>query len=210
MNDKTNWAYVLIVIGIAISTGGGILFMQDDCQSAEHAASESPIIQRPIPKPVPLPTEIDQNFLNQVNACFIPAAAIYGYTLRITSGFRTVAEQDQLYNQGRKVDGHIVTEASGGRSIHNFGFAVDIVDRWDEYNINWEKLGQIASFCSLEPGDENDLSHFEHRDGLSTDDFIFGKKPASLKLPCVIMDERAKAGQLLTLKDLKNCGAPNF
>jgi peptidoglycan L-alanyl-D-glutamate endopeptidase CwlK len=160
--------------------------------------------------PIPLPTEIDTNFLKQVNECFLPVASIYGYDLRITSGFRTLAEQDELYNQGRITDGDIVTDAPGGKSIHNYGFAVDIVDRDHEYNINWTRLRKIAAYCNLEPGDEYDIPHFEYRGGLTTDDFIAGKKPAPLTLPCSIMAERARDNKPLKLKDLQNCGAPKF
>lgn len=161
-------------------------------------------------KPVPLPTEINANFLNQVNECFIPIASLYGYTLRISSGFRTVEEQNQMYEQGRVVNGHIVTEAVGGRSIHNFGFAVDIVDRWKEYDINFEKLGKIGEYCGLEQGEDGDLAHIDHRNGLTRDEFIEGLRPLALTLPCAIMSERADANQKLTLKDLQNCGAPKF
>ncbi len=160
--------------------------------------------------PVPMLTDMDPNFLTQVNECFIPIAAAYGYTLRISSGFRTVAEQDEIYDQGRTVDGHIVTEAPGGKSIHNYGFAVDVVDRWREYGVNWERLAKIGTYCGLEPGDDGDVSHFEYRDGLTTADFAAGKRPAALTLPCAVMDERAKAGRPLTLKDLQDCGAPKF
>jgi len=192
---------VCIIVGVSLIIYG----VKDENASARQNINEASTQTSP-----PLPTEIDPNFLTQVNECFIPVAAVYGYTLRISSGFRTVAEQDQLYNQGRTVDGHIVTEAPGGKSIHNFGFAVDVVDRWREYNVNWEKLGKIAAFCGLEPSDEGDISHFEHRGGLTTADFAAGKRPAPLLLPCSVMAERAKAGQPLTLKDLQNCGAPKF
>ena len=43
----------------------------------------------------PLPTAINPNFLTQVDDCFIPTAAVYGYTLRIVSGFRSMAQQQQ-------------------------------------------------------------------------------------------------------------------
>lgn len=154
--------------------------------------------------------EINANFLTQVEECFIPITAVYGYTLRISSGFRTVAEQDELYNQGRTVNGHIVTEALGGKSIHNFGFAVDVVDRWKEYNVNWDRITKMAEYCGLEPSGEGDVSHFEHRHGLTTDQFLAGMRPEPLILPCAIMNERAKANQKLTLKDLQSCGAPKF
>ncbi|HUT96245.1 MAG TPA: M15 family metallopeptidase [Candidatus Paceibacterota bacterium] len=160
-----------------------------------------------------MPIEINANFLNQVNKCFIPIASLYGYTLRITSGFRSVEEQNQIYEQGRTIDGHIITEAPGGRSIHNFGFAVDVVDRWKEYDIDFDRLGKIAEYCGLEHDDDGDLSHFEHRDGLTTDQFLEGSRPSIMVLPflpCAIIDEQAKVSQLLTLKDLQNCGVPKF
>lgn len=162
------------------------------------------------PKPVPMPTAIDPNFSKQVDECFIPTAAIYGYTLRITSGWRSLTEQQQIYDQGRTINGHIVTEAPPSKSIHNYGFAVDVVDRWRAYDINWTKLGAIAAYCGLEQGPDGDSEHFEHRDGLTTDDFFAGLRPQPLTLPCAIMDERAKADKSLTLKDLRSCSAPDF
>jgi peptidoglycan L-alanyl-D-glutamate endopeptidase CwlK len=159
---------------------------------------------------VPLPTEINENFLKQVNECFLPTTSAYGYTLRISSGFRTLEEQDQLFEQGRTVDGHIVTDAPGGKSIHNYGYAIDIVDRWREYFINFEKLGKIATYCGLEQGHDGDLAHFEHRAGLTTEEFSQGKRPPLLKLPCSLMAERAANKQPFTKKDLQNCGAPEF
>jgi hypothetical protein len=205
IKGKINWQYMLIAV-IFSAICAGFLFMQNKWLSKDLAAPEYSLIK----KPAPLPTEIDQNFLTQVNECLIPAASVYGYDLRVSSGYRTVAEQDQLYNQGRTVDGHIVTEAPGGKSIHNFGFAVDVADRAHGYDINWDAIGKIAAFCGLEPGDDNDLSHFEHRNGLATADFISGRRPPPLTLPCPIMDERARVNQALTLKDLQNCGAPDF
>ncbi len=161
-------------------------------------------------KPIPVPTVIDPNFITQVNECLIPTATVYGYTLRITAGFRSMAEQTQLYQEGRTINGHIVTEALAGRSIHNYGFAVDVADVRRGYNINWTRLVKIGAYCGLESGGEGDLPHFEHRAGLNTADFATGMRPPPLTLPCSIMDERAKANKPLTLKDLKNCGAPKF
>ena len=57
--------------------------------------------------------------------------------VRITQGLRTFKEQDDLYALGRtkvnpngktprKPMGNIVTYARGGKSVHNYGFAVDI------------------------------------------------------------------------------------
>ncbi len=164
----------------------------------------------PIARAVPVPAGLDPNFINQVNNCFIPTAAVYGYTLRITAGFRSVAEQQQIYDQGRLEDGHIVTEAEPGHSLHNYGFAVDVVDKWRGYDINWQKLIAIGAYCGLSNGGAGDYPHFEYRDGLVTDQFAAGMRPAPLTLPCPIMAERAKDNQPLTLSDLKSCGAPDF
>lgn len=45
---------------------------------------------------------------------------------RFTFTFRTFAEQDALYAQGRTKPGKIVTNAKGGQSYHNYGLAIDI------------------------------------------------------------------------------------
>lgn len=166
------------------------------------------VLHMPIPPP-PTPTALDPNFETQVSECFIPVATIYDYTLRVTSGFRSLAEQNVIYQSGRTVDGHIVSWAEPGKSLHNYGFAVDVVDRWRGYDINFDKLAKIGKYCGLE---QVDPPHFEHREGLTTAQFGAGWRPSPLKLPCEIMDERAKTNQPLTLKDLKdnNCGAPKF
>lgn len=195
----------MITVILAVLVGGCLLPLQmsllDKDLSAEISASLKSF--------VPVPTEIDQNFITQVNECFIPAAAVYGYTLRITSDFRSMAEQYQLFNQGRTENGHIISWAPIGRSLHNYGFAVDVVDRWRGYDIDWKKLAKIGAFCGLEQVDD---PHFEHRGGLTTAEFGAGMRPLPLTLPCKIMDERAKANQRLTLKDLEdnNCGLPKF
>jgi len=204
IRNKTKWLSILIVIISAFVIGEGILFLQDQSISKELAAELEPLIAQ---KQIPVPTEINQNFSTQVNECFIPGAAVYGYTLRVISGFRSLADQAVIYQSGRVVDGHIVSWAEPGKSIHNYGFAVDVVDRWKGYNIDWIKLAKIGAFCGLEQVDD---SHFEHRGGLTTAQFETGMRLSPLTLPCALMDERAKANKPLTLTDLKNCGAPKF
>ena len=55
------------------------------------------------------------------------ALAMQGTYFRVAQGLRTYAQQDALYAQGRTAAGHIVTDARGGYSDHNFGCAVDCV-----------------------------------------------------------------------------------
>jgi len=200
IKGKTNWLYILIVLILAILVSGGALFLNQGWLIKDLASLTAK-------EPVPLPTALDPNFLTQVNECFIPTASLYGYTLRITSGFRSITEQEQTFSQGRTEDGHIVTWAEPGKSLHNYGFAVDVVDRWRGYNIDWKKLGKIGAFCGLEQVDD---PHFEHRAGVATLNFAAGMRPPPLKLPCAVMDQRAQAGQTLTLKDLQSCNAPKF
>jgi peptidoglycan L-alanyl-D-glutamate endopeptidase CwlK len=50
-----------------------------------------------------------------------------GVVCRFTHTLRTFAEQDALYQLGRKKPGKIVTNAKGGQSFHNYGLAIDFV-----------------------------------------------------------------------------------
>jgi hypothetical protein len=200
---KTNWMFIFIMVVLAGLVGGVILPLQAN-SLYKYFSSETEAYMKSI---VQMPTGLDSNFSKQVDECFIPTAAVYGYTLRITSGFRSMTEQAQLYEQGRTVDGHIVSWASVGRSVHNYGFAVDVVDRWRGYDIDWKRVAKIALFCGLEQVDD---PHFENRGGLTTRQFEAGARPLPLTLPCEIMDKKAKVNQPLTLSDLKSCGAPRF
>lgn len=48
-----------------------------------------------------------------------------GIYVGVAQAYRSIAEQNALYAQGRTVRGNIVTNARGGQSNHNFGVAVD-------------------------------------------------------------------------------------
>jgi peptidoglycan L-alanyl-D-glutamate endopeptidase CwlK len=50
-----------------------------------------------------------------------------GIKMRYTSGFRSMAEQTKIYNQGRTTPGEVVTKAAPGTSWHNYGMALDFV-----------------------------------------------------------------------------------
>lgn len=49
----------------------------------------------------------------------------------ITCGYRSKAEQDALYAQGRTKPGNVITNAKGGFSQHNWGIAFDIAMNHD-------------------------------------------------------------------------------
>ena len=96
--------------------------------------------------------------------------------LRVTSGLRTIKEQNKLYAQGRTRPGKIVTNAKGGKSYHNFGLAVDIVEikngkaLWS--NPDWGKISELGKSLGLEWGGDwvsiKDKPHFQVSFGKST------------------------------------------
>jgi peptidoglycan L-alanyl-D-glutamate endopeptidase CwlK len=110
---------------------------------------------------------------------FLQLASEQGFNLRITHGFRTHEEQNELYAQGRTKPGPIVTNARGGESMHNFGLAFDVVDKEKGYNIDWDKLGDIGRSVGLEHGDRGmvDKPHFQHIGGLTLEQIQKGQRP---------------------------------
>ena len=63
---------------------------------------------------------------------------IMGIRTIVTSGRRTIAEQDKLYAQGRTAPGNIVTKAKGGQSPHNFGLAADLCPKKEDGALWWK------------------------------------------------------------------------
>jgi peptidoglycan LD-endopeptidase CwlK len=101
--------------------------------------------------------------------------------VRITQSLRTFKEQDDLYAIGRTKSGRKVTNAKGGQSIHNYGFAVDIcmiidgveaswntVKDWDNDRVaDWFECVKIFAKFGWEWGGNwknfKDLPHFDKR-----------------------------------------------
>lgn len=118
-----------------------------------------------------------------------------GISIVITQGFRSHEEQDRLYEQGRKTEGRVVTNARGGESYHNYGLAIDFALRgkdgevlWDlEYDGNgngksdWMEVVGIAKSIGFEWGgdweDFPDYPHLQLSFGLSLADLQRGKRP---------------------------------
>lgn len=105
---------------------------------------------------------------------FVNEAEKQGIKLRVTSGYRTYAEQTALYNQGRTTAGGIVTNAKAGSSSHNFGTAIDVVQIVDGkamWNGDWEKIAKIGKSLGFSWGGDwksfKDKPHFEMNFGRS-------------------------------------------
>lgn len=98
-----------------------------------------------------------------------------GINLIVTSGTRTYAEQQALYDQGRSKPGKIVTHAKPGSSWHNHACAFDVTIFKDGQPV-WEsplykKVGLIGEEIGLEWGGRfesfSDEPHFHRSNGKS-------------------------------------------
>ena len=67
---------------------------------------------------------LEATFKRKIEA-WIPECKAAGYTVLVTDGYRSFAEQDALYAQGRTTEGPKVTNAKAGDSYHNVRRAVD-------------------------------------------------------------------------------------
>ncbi len=106
---------------------------------------------------------------------------------RLFEGFRSLDRQAELYAQGRTRPGHIVTHTRPGRSIHNYGLAIDMVLfingkwSWQENGGLWEEMGTIGSSIGFTWGGTwssfPDRPHFQWMGGLTINDLQNGKFP---------------------------------
>lgn len=111
-----------------------------------------------------------------------------GINVQISSGFRSYAEQNQLYAKGRTALGSIVTNARGGYSNHNFGLAIDyfLVSEdgssaiWS-VNTKWKRVAAIGKSLGFSWGGDwtsfKDYPHLEMTGGLTTSQLRAGRKP---------------------------------
>jgi hypothetical protein len=86
-----------------------------------------------------------------------------GIVIRVTQAFRTWAEQQSLYEQGRSTPGNKVTNCQGGHSYHNFGLAVDCVPSefgpdapfvpdWNAQHPQWKRMEAVGKSLGLDCG----------------------------------------------------------
>ena len=103
-----------------------------------------------------------------------------GIQLRVTDGLRTFDEQNALYAQGRTGPGNVVTNAQGGRSYHNYGLAIDVVElRPDgsvDYGTDYNAIAEIGKQHGFDWGGDftsiTDKPHFEFTGGYSTRELL--------------------------------------
>jgi peptidoglycan L-alanyl-D-glutamate endopeptidase CwlK len=103
----------------------------------------------------------------------VQKAALSGIRIKVISGFRTYAEQDALYAQGRTAPGSLVTKAKAGYSNHNFGIAFDVGvfegNRYLDDSPKYKAVGVLGADLGLEWGGNwktiVDQPHFQLRPG---------------------------------------------
>lgn len=118
-----------------------------------------------------------------------------GEDILLTSGYRSIAEQNVLYAKGRTTGGTIVTNAKGGSSLHNYGLAVDFCPvgplgfelkgklEWTATK-RYEAIGKLAKSIGLEWGGDwkqADRPHLQLSEGLTIAQLKKGQRPDSLK-----------------------------
>lgn len=104
---------------------------------------------------------------------FLQSVRDAGINAKIIDGSRTFEEQDALFAIGRTKPGHIVTNAKGGFSNHNFGVAWDIGifagTKFITESPQYDKAGKIGKSLGLEWGGDFesiiDKPHFQCKTG---------------------------------------------
>ncbi|MNB69325.1 Peptidoglycan L-alanyl-D-glutamate endopeptidase CwlK precursor [compost metagenome] len=123
-----------------------------------------------------------------------------GVEIRLTFGYRSIEEQNELYAQGRTKPGKIVTNAKGGRSYHNHGLAIDFVLIKGGYDMtadndmdgfsDWMEVVAQAKLLGFEWGGDwtnfVDYPHFQIIYGLSISDLQSGKRPTAAQANAII------------------------
>ena len=112
-----------------------------------------------------------------VARALVQKAALNGIRIKIISGLRTYAEQDELYAQGRTKPGPKVTNARGGYSNHNFGIAFDVgIFEGQKYlpdSVKYKAVGVLGADLGLEWGGSwktiVDQPHFQLRPAWAAD-----------------------------------------
>ena len=103
-----------------------------------------------------------EDFINEVEMTL-------GIYLRVSQARRTKEEQDAFYAQGRTKPGKIITWVKGGKSWHNYGLAIDIVEIKNKkaiYNTNYVRIVPLAKKRGFEwggdwPKKKRDKPHFQ-------------------------------------------------
>lgn len=115
---------------------------------------------------------------------FLERAKAQGIDLIITSTYRDMESQAELYAKGRTSPGKKVTNAKPGQSYHNWRLAFDVVPIengkaiWNDTAL-WARIGIIGESCGLEWAGRwktfKETAHFQYTNGLKLADLQRGE-----------------------------------
>lgn len=111
-----------------------------------------------------------------------------GIDLRVVSTLRTCDDQNAIYNQGRTTPGPIISGASGCRSWHVWGRALDVMVVDDDGKLvtngrdpRYDQLGDIGRNLGMIWGGNfswgRDAVHFEYHPNLTINDICPDRSP---------------------------------
>jgi len=120
----------------------------------------------------------------------VEACKSSGIDLLITSTYRDLEAQAELYAKGRTVSGPIVTCAKPGESFHNFRVALDFCPiedgkcAWNDFAA-FERVGELAETIGFEwagrwTGAMREEAHVQYTGGLTIAQLESGRMPAPL------------------------------
>ena len=94
----------------------------------------------------------------------------YKVRMRVTDGYRSHAQQNELYKKGRTTKGPVVTRVKAGYSYHNYGLAIDVCTIENEKAYWREKDYKLFNNEAVKFGTEwgikfKDKPHFQFRFG---------------------------------------------
>jgi len=82
-----------------------------------------------------------------------------GVNILVVQGIRTYLEQDGYFAIGRTLPGKRVTDARGGHSAHNFGYAIDLCPEdleghpdWNIKHPTWQRMLAVGLQVGLAEG----------------------------------------------------------
>jgi len=106
-----------------------------------------------------------------------------GLPVLVTDGFRTKAEQDAIYAQGRTAPGSIVTQVKWPNSAHCWGVAFDFCRNvrgreYDDRDHFFSRVAEVAKQFGLEWG--GDWKNFVDKPHLQLKEFMPGNSTAWL------------------------------
>ena len=114
----------------------------------------------------------------------IGICAAQGLPVLVTDGFRTKAEQDAIYAQGRTAPGSIVTQVRWPNSAHCWGVAFDFCRNvrgreYDDSDRFFARVAEVAKQFGLEWG--GDWKNFVDKPHLQLREFMPGNSTAWLR-----------------------------